>query len=308
MPKLAQLPGGVAVNPEQVLYLRAGADTSQGTGDDAPHSIFLRIQGFNQPAPLARHPNRAAAEAAMSDLKDAMDAATDGGDAEMVLLPRGIAVKTEEMVYVEVIREKTAAGPTYVVRTKLESEDRPIELATFADASDAVALSKGCADALGEDFVHLSGGLTIRNRKVQRIEVVADRNPSQLLFRAVVKCQSEPRRLTIGMSPDRAKIEAIAEKARAAINEVTDEDEHLAPLGLGFSIRPDGLKGLRVRAQRVTAGGAQKTVFQVVLLTDDDEEQPFSVVETGEEAEALVKTSVEAFNAAQPSDDDDDWD
>ena len=304
--KLALLPGGVAVHPDQVLYLRAAADTAQG-GDAAPHSVFLRIQGFNQPAPLARHPNRAAAEAAIDALTKTIDAAADG-EAEMTRLPRGISVKNEEMVFVEVIREKVGAGDAYVVRTKLESEDRPVELASFPQAGPAIELAKGCGEALGDEFLVLPGGVTIRDRKVQRTEVVADRAPDgSLLFKTVVKCQSEARRLTVTVERTREAAEAAAQAVIDKVNTTADSDEALVMLGRGTSARPDGIKGLRVRAQRVTDGGVQKTVFRVVLLTDDDEEQAIDVVETPDAAEALIKAAVAAFNAAA-DDDEDDWD
>jgi hypothetical protein len=298
MPKLAALPGGAAINPEQVVYLRASADGAQGSGDDAPHTLLLRVQGFAQPIPMALLPNAAGAEAKLTECQEAI---AEAGDSELVRLPRSLSVRSDEAVFLEVNPEKTPAGRVFVARLKIESDERPLELATFADGPSAIALSAACAEALGDDFVALDRGVAIRKRKVQRVEVRGDRKPDgSAVFLTVIKVQSLPRRLTLGRFGTEDEAIAAAKKAIAAVNEGTDEDEALCELPGGFAVRPDGLKGLRVRARREN----NQVAYAVILLTDDDEEQGLATVADPARAEQLVADAVAMFNEAAASE----WD
>jgi|GEM_PF-3774007 len=298
MPKLAALPGGAAIAAEQVVYLRASADGAQGSGAESPHSLLLRVQGFNQPIPLALEPNAAAAE---ERLDACLALIAEAGDGELVRLPRSLVVRSDEAVFVEVSPEKTPAGRVFVTRIKIESDERPLELATFASGADAIALSEACAEGLGDDFVALARGNTIKKRKVQRVEVRGDRKPDgSPVYVALLKVQSLPRRLTLARAATEEEAVAAAKKAIDALNEGTDEDEQLVALPGGFAVRPDGIKGVRVRVRREN----NQVVYAVVLLTDDDEEQGLATLDDGAAAEALVAETVRLFNEAAASE----WD
>ena len=304
MPKLAALPGGAAVNPEQFLYLRVLAEG--GAGPDGPHVILLRVQGFPAPIPLDRHDSLAAAEAALDELTATIEGAGDGG---ITRLPRCLSVKTEEVIFIDVAREKTPGGHAFVASIKLDSEDRPIELASFPEPPPALEFSGACLEALNaedQDFALLGAGTVVRKQRVQRVEVRADQgSDGTVRFAALARIQSEARRLTVARNTDPDKVIAAAKKAIAAINEDVDSEEQLIHLAGGFSVRPDGLKAIRVRGQKIAGG---KTVFAVLLLTDDDEELPIDMLEDPAEAEGLVNTCIERFNAAAEGDDEDDDD
>ena len=296
MTKLAVLPGAAAITPEFVVYVRVAADGSAGAGIDSPHSILLRVQGFNEPIPLALHPNREAAEDALGTVLSAL---TEAGAEELKRLPGGLVVNQDEPVFFEVMPEKTPQGRVFVARVKLETDERPLELGSFASAPEAMKLTRACAESLGDEWVVLDRGVGIKRNKVQRTEVRAERKTDgSMSFTVLLKVQSEPRRLTLAGTPSRQEAIAAVEAVVAAVNEGQDEDEQLKLLPRGFAIRPDGIKGLRVRARREPGpGGQPRIAYAVVVLTEDDEEQVLDNLAAPEEAEALVAEAIEAFNA-----------
>jgi hypothetical protein len=302
MPNLAALPGGAAVQPEYVTYLRVAAE-GNGGAEDQPHSVMLRMQGFQQPIPLALLPSRAEAEAALDDcLKRLQEAGGEG----LVRLPRSLVVRDDEPVYVEVLPEKAPSGRVFVLRLKLETDERPMELGVFPAAPAAIELSRAVVEALGEDFVSLDRGIGIRRRKVQRLEVRADNKADgSMAWTTLIKVQSEPRRLTVTRVGSEEEACAAAGRVVERVNEGGDDDESLVLLPGGFAVRPDGLKGLRVRARREPGPGGTPTVaYSVVMLTDDDEEQALASLADPSEAEALVASAVATFNEGAGSE----WD
>ena len=316
---LVKIGGGVGVKPDEVKFIKVRHDQGQREGQTIDsYTVMIKFDSDETRIPIQSFEQANDAAEMAGRCTDQINDASDE-DMPLIKLPAGVAVKGADVKCVQVRAEKGSQNKiSYTAVIRIEGEDQPLPVYGFPTPDKATDFANQVTDALlaaeneGADIslAKLTGGVAVRPRDVKMVHVRRDQSNDGARFTVIVKLDGNELYIPVQTFTSENEAMTLAQSVSERINEAEGEPV-VVNLAGGVSVKPDEVKYIFVRRQRVNREGTAVILYIVSAKVEGEEDPvPLQVLEDTDSAQMMAEVCIDLITEALSNDDDeddDDW-
>ena len=311
---LVKIGGGVGAKPDEVKFIKVRHDQGQRSGQVVDsYTVMIKFDSDETRIPIQSFEKANDAAQMAGQCTDQINAASEE-DMPLVKLPAGVAVKGADVKCVQVRAEKGSQNKlSYTAVIRIEGEDQPLPVYGFPTPDKATDFANQVTDTLisaadeGADvsLAKLAGGVAVRPRDVKMVNIRRDQNNEGPRYTVIVKLDGNELYIPVQTFTSEDEAMTLAQLVSNQINEAEGEPV-VVNLAGGVSVKPDEVKYIFVRRQRVNRDGTTVILYIVSAKVEgEDDPVPLQVLEDTDSAQMMAEVCIDLISEALSQDDDD---